>query len=250
MILGTWNLEVYPAPRSVRGLAARQVLETYPINLWFLTELHADWRMAGYQLACSPPRAEAQPHQRKTAIATNWPMKPIPAKDNPAEGRLSLARVTDPTSGQTILAASSTLPWRGAAPLWRGILKQNVSYAEVYKHLLDHTVDRIHEEQRPGEPVIWGGDFNQGFYGRDYVGTRYGRALLTEAFESFHLQVPTTDVPALNEAHPAIDHIAIPADWATTSEVKVIRPERNGIFLSDHALYLIEADRSRASNSG
>lgn len=117
-----------------------------------------------------------------------------------------------------------------------------MTYSDVFRHVIDYVVQRIIEDQRTGEAVIWGGDFNQGLSGRDYVGTLQGRATLLGAMETFGLQVPTRDLPAKIEAHPAIDHIAIPAAWRVVALPEPHTPERDGRPLSDHALYLVRAE--------
>ena len=242
MILGTWNLEVYPRPTSPKGAAMRQILETHQPDVWFLTELHAEWELECYAMAFAPPRDNAPASKRKAAIASRWPMNVIPGKDHPAEGRLCLARLTDPTTGSTLLAASAVPPWRGAAPYWRKALGATLTYAEIYVSVLDYFTERIREERRPGEPVVWGGDFNQGLIGRDYVGTLTGRAALLDTFASFDLIVPTMHLSALIETHPAIDHIAIPSQCHSPVAAQIHRPERDGKYLSDHALYLVQSE--------
>jgi hypothetical protein len=56
------------------------------------------------------------------------------------------------------------------------------------------------------------------------------------------LQVPTMQLAALIEEHPAIDHIALPSDWKLIGEPLRVCAERNGRPLSDHALYLVEGE--------
>lgn len=149
-----------------------------------------------------------------------------------------------------MLAVSTTLPWRSATPKWRAILGQHLSYAEIYEYVLDYIVKRIRDERRPGEDVIWGGDFNQGLVGRDYVGTTRGRQSLKRTFEDLGLRVPTMHQPAQIETHPAIDHIAVPAYWDGPAETQVHRPKLDGRFLSDHALYLVGPILPEASAKG
>jgi len=244
MILGTWNLETYPSPSSPKGMAMQTVLNGHAADVWFLTELHADFHLHAYHVAFSAPRIDAPPSFRKAAIASRFPLQRIPGLDHPAEGRLCLARLILPDTNETMLAVSTAVPWRGATPQWRAILGQEVSYADVYEAVLMYMVARVREERLPGEDVIWGGDFNQGLVGRDYVGTLRGREALTRAFDSFGLSVPTRNQAALIRNHPAIDHIAIPATWpGNTETAAVYRPMRKGRHLSDHALYLVDTKR-------
>lgn len=254
VILGTWNLETYPAPATPRGTAMLDALHSHRADVWFLTELHREFAPVGFHMAYAPPREHAPPHRRKAALSSRFPLDPIRGPDHPAEGRLCLARLMLPGHSETILAASAVAPWRGASPMWRSILGRDLSYAEIFAYLLEYFVSRISEERRPGEAVILGGDFNQGLFGRDYVGTTRGRQALMQVFAAFDLDVPTMHLPALIETHPAIDHIAIPTTWSRPTGARVHRPVHNGRHLSDHALYITDADplpaRVRAHRSG
>jgi endonuclease/exonuclease/phosphatase family metal-dependent hydrolase len=241
LIIGTWNLEAYASRLSARGEQQTRALSQHDADLWFLTELHADWAIDGHSIHFAAPRPEAPETHRKAAISTAWPMTPIPRRGNPVEGRLSMARILEPSTDETILAVCSVLPWRGATPRWRDLLDRDVTFADVFVHVLDYVVNRIHEERRDGEAVIWGGDFNQALAGRDYVGSNAGRAALASAFEDLKLQVPTMFLPAHIEAHPAIDHIAVPVTWELQGAPQVHRPFHGPRPLSDHALYVVEA---------
>lgn len=117
-----------------------------------------------------------------------------------------------------------------------------MTYADVFGFALRSIVQRIEEERSVDEAVIWGGDFKQALTGRDFVGTGNGREALDNAFDRLDLQVPTWHMPALIEAHPAIDHLAIPKSWTMLAPVTVSRPQQEGRFLSDHALYIVEAN--------
>jgi hypothetical protein len=240
MILGTWNLEVYASPDSRKGRRQVDVLRQHDADLWFLTELHADFAVPGQATHFSQPRDEADPIRRKAAISTSWPIEPIPANDNPVEGRLAMARVYPPGGEDSVLAVCSVLPWRGATPHWRRLLGHHLAYGDVFAYLLDYVVRRIHAERRSGENVLWGGDFNQALIGRDYVGTLQGRAALLRAFDDMGLQVPTQYLRAQIEEHPAIDHIAIPSGWPVAAPPGTHVPTYEGRALSDHALYLVE----------
>lgn len=127
MILGTWNLEVYASPRSRRGSQQIEALLHHDADVWFLTELHADHTLPGHTLAYAPPRQEAPLVRRKAAIASRWPMESIRGEDDPVEGRLCMARLHSPETGESLLAVCSVLPWRGATPHWRELLGQNLA---------------------------------------------------------------------------------------------------------------------------
>lgn len=241
LLIGTWNLETYASRSSTRGQRQVRALSACDADLWFLTELHADLSLEGHAVHLSATRPEAPATRREAAISSRWELTPIPEQSDPVEGRLSMARLVDPTTGQRLLAVCTVLPWRGATPHWRTVLGQDLTFAEAFTHVLDYVVQRIREERRAGEALIWGGDFNQALTGRDYVGSTIGRAALMRAFGELGLQVPTRDLPAHIDAHPAIDHIAIPADWRLQAPPQVQRPFHKSTALSDHALYLVQA---------
>lgn len=217
-----------------------RALREYPADLWFLTEVHSDWHIEGQSISFSARRPDASPTARMAAISPRWETAPIDHGANPVDGYIAMARVRLPEHRGSALAISSVLPWRGAAPSLRLILGLDAPFAEIFDHVLDHTVGRIRQHRRVGEPVIWGGDFNQALSGRDYVGTSSGRERLREAFESLDLQAPTDGLPAHIDIHPAIDHIAIPKDWIVKVPPSLARPEHATKRLSDHALYRVE----------
>lgn len=241
VIIGTWNLETYAPRDSVRGERQSRALSRHDADLWFLTELHADWAIDGHSIHFSAPRPEAPVTRRKAAISSRWDLKPIPKRDDPVEGRFCMARVLDPSTRKSILAVCTVLPWRGATPHWRELLNRDLTFAEAFTHVLDYVVQRIHEERLEGEAVIWGGDLDQSLAGRDYVGSLIGRVALTNAFDDLELKVPTMHLPAHIDAHPAIDHIAIPATWQLQKPPGVHKPVHETKPLSDHALYIVEA---------
>lgn len=168
-------------------------------------------------------------------------MEPIPATDDPAESWVCLARISDAAAQKSVLAVSSVLPWRSLAPEERYFQGKDMSYFEAFHHVLAYTVRRITEERRPGEDVVWGGDFNQSLSGRDYVGTARGRAQLLWASEQFGLRALTSDAPAMIHDRPAIDHIFVPSGWVVQDRLAIHCPTRDGKPLSDHALYIVEA---------
>ena len=241
MIIGTWNLEVYRSRHSALGIAMAEELNRHLVDVWFLTELHADWEVRGHNLCLAPPREGALETRRFAGIATSFHLEPIAARDDPVEGWMCLARLTDPRTSKSCLAASIVLPWRGITPYWRQTLGRDVTYPESFHHVLAYIVGRIEDERCPGEDVIWGGDFNQALSGRDYVGTHQGRSDLEAALNRLGLQAPTANLPALGPTQPTIDHIAVPTDWSVRKEPTVHRPTRNQKPLSDHALYLVDA---------
>lgn len=158
MILGTWNLEVYPSLHASKGKAMRDVLRAHRADIWFLTELHANFTLDGYHTSYSASRDKAPVHQRKTAITSRLPMTALESRSHPAEGRICLGRLLDTCTEETLLAASTALPCRSKAPYFRTLFGDHLSYAEICQYMLEYFADRINEERRPGEALIWGGD--------------------------------------------------------------------------------------------
>lgn len=241
MILGTWNLQDYPPRYSARGISLTEEFLNHHADVWFITELHADWQAEERNIHFSQPRVSSRPTHRLSAISSSWSMEPVLARDDPADSWVCLARLTDATTNRSVLAACSVLPWRSLAPEERYFHGRELTYAEAFHHVLDYTVRRITEERRPDEDVMWGGDFNQSLSGRDYVGTVRGRAELREAAEHLGLRALTSDAPAMNPIHPAIDHLFVPTSWVVQGNLAVHCPKRDGTPLSDHALYIVEA---------
>ena len=241
MIIGTWNLEVKPSRHSSHGIAVAQEIQLHAVDVWFFTEIHADWEVDGHSIFFSPAGEVATNTRRSAAISSSWQMEPILGPNTLVEEWICMARLNNPNNNETILAVSTVLPWRGITPYWRQALTKQTTFADAFRHVLQYIVQRINTERRPGENVIWGGDFNQALSGRDYVGTNQGRRDFQKALQNLELWAPTADMPALIPAHPAIDHIAIPSAWSIKDEPLILRPTRNQKNLSDHALYVIDA---------
>jgi endonuclease/exonuclease/phosphatase family metal-dependent hydrolase len=91
------------------------------------------------------------------------------------------------------------------------------------------------------EATIWGGDWNQAFEGRDYVGTLAGRKEILELIELMGLSVPTKTLTSAVPGHRSIDHIAFPKAW-DVSGVHRLAAAVEGSRLSDHDAYVVAAD--------
>ena len=90
----------------------------------------------------------------------------------------------------------------------------------------------------PGEPLIWGGDFNQQLTGPFWSTTKAGAGALGEAFGTLGLVALTERAEHLNGTSHAIDHLAVSAELvAGDGAAEVHRPEWAGGQLSDHAAY-------------
>ena len=93
-------------------------------------------------------------------------MAPLQGLPSAHQG-LTLARVQTPNG--SILAACSVMPWRGARTCWPG--DPSAALAIWFPHTLTDHLRQIDEARRAAEPVVWGGDFNQGLTGPEQVGS-------------------------------------------------------------------------------
>ena len=142
-----------------------------------------------------------------------------------------------------MLVACSVLPWKGAGQYWPGLPSGQVA---EFRHVLDHHVERISAERLDGEPLIWGGDFNQPLTSPYWGATADGAQALRIAFEGFGLVPLTERAEHLNGTSHAIDHLAVsPALIAGEQVAEVHRPEWNGGHLSDHAAYTADVSPLR-----
>ena len=96
-------------------------------------------------------------------ISGTAPLQGLPS----AHQGLTLARVQTPNG--SILAACSVMPWLGARTCWPG--DPSAALAVWFPHTLTDHLRQINEARRTAEPVVWGGDFNQGLTGPEQVGS-------------------------------------------------------------------------------
>ncbi|WP_457047091.1 hypothetical protein [Geodermatophilus sp. SYSU D01045] len=103
--------------------------------------------------------------------------------------------------------------------------------------MLQHHLERIRGERREGEPLVWGGDFNQPLQ-RPLDGTTVaGMAALQSAFDSLGLVALTAGAEHLNGRMRSIDHLAVSEHFAG-SAAQTHRPTwPDGRNVSDHAAY-------------
>jgi len=236
--IGTWNLKLCPSSTSVRGQAIASWKDDQDAELWLLTEVHRDWPQLA---AVSPPRRIANEVKRWAGIQTTLPLGQLRTTGDPThagEEGLSPARLHLGDGSTSVLVACSVLPWKGAGQCWPGLPSGQL---EEFRHVLDHHVARIHDERRDGEPVIWGGDFNQPLVGPFWGSTKTGAELLREAFDKVGVIPLTENTKHLNGETHAIDHVAVSRDLIIDGAVaEVHRPTVDGSNLSDHAAYTAE----------
>jgi hypothetical protein len=122
---------------------------------------------------------------------------------------------------------SSVLPWRtsgGEAP-WSGNSQAQRTEA-VCQEIAGSQID------------VWGGDWNHAMEGRDWAGSRGGRAAISNALARLGLQVVTGGLPAAGDTQGSIDHIAVSARAVVESVERVKARDDRG-RLSDHDAYVV-----------
>ncbi|WP_157937012.1 endonuclease/exonuclease/phosphatase family protein [Geodermatophilus chilensis] len=156
--IGIWNLKLCPTSTSERGQAIAAWMDAQGVDVWLLTEVHRDWGSRGTSFVVSPPRG-IDKEKRWAGIETAVPLGELHTAggaEHAGEEGLVLARLA--LGESSVLVVCSVLPWRGAGDYWPGLPS---GQAAQFRYVLDHHVARIEAERLPGEPLIWGGDFNQ-----------------------------------------------------------------------------------------
>jgi hypothetical protein len=254
--IGTWNMEKYPLAESGKGAEAAAFLAAARADLWLLTEVNAGWQTPNQKSTASSRRALGKPQERWAGIQTPFPVTRLPDDGRTpaaAEEALCLARIQLPagSSAATVLVACSVLPWGGAADSWPGLPSADLN--DQAEFVLDHHAERIRSAHQPGEPIIWGGDFNQALRkpstelqraGHRTLGTVDGIARLQAAFDRFDLQPLTAAAEHCIPGRESIDHLAVSRDVPVRGDVEVLRPPKraDGKRLSDHAAYVADLD--------
>jgi hypothetical protein len=249
-------MEKYPLAEAGKGPEAAAFLGAIDAKMWLLTEVNAEWRTPQQELTASPRRALGDPRQRWAGIDTSLSISPLPGDEGtlPAAGEaLCLARISLPagSTADTVLVACSVLPWGGAADSWPGLPSRNMD--DQAKFVLDHHAEQIGSARQPGEPIIWGGDFNQALRqpspdlqraGHRTFGTVDGIARLEAAFAQLDLNPLTAAAEHCIPGREAIDHLAVSSFVPVLGEVEGHRPPQraDGKRLSDHAAYVVDLD--------
>jgi hypothetical protein len=238
--IGTWNLRECPSPTSARGAAIAAWLGAQCVDVWLLTEVHAEWSGPGGPVVVSPPRGSSQPARRWSGIQTQLPVERLAGRSADAhsgEEGLALARLYPP-GRSSVLVACSVLPWVGARPHWPGL---PAGHEGAFRFVLDHHAARIGIARRPGEPLIWGGDFNQQLTPPYAMTGPATAAAVRAAFDAAGVVPLTVHADHLDQALAAIDHLAVTPDLlAGSPAVAVHRPEVG--YRIDHAAYTTELD--------
>lgn len=247
MRIGVWNMERGPRPDSRRGVRVRDLMATYDADVWLLTEVAADWALPGFGGAVSGARSGGPETQRWAGIFARDAFAlrsiAIPGTSSGAEG-LCLARLSLPApsgAAPSALVACSVLPWSNTVQAWPSLHPSpgRRPLADRFREVLDDHLAMIRAELRPGEALLWGGDFNQTLTSQ-FVGGAAGRAIMLDRFAARGLTCLTADAAHQRPGLTAIDHLAVPAGWASSATVSVVTRADDRRQDSDHALYLID----------
>jgi hypothetical protein len=238
--IGTYNLRLCPESSSPRGQAIAAWMQSQAVDVWLLTEVHRDWTSGKERLVVAAERGAAPAWKRWSGIETDLQLGELRTSgesSHAGEEGLVLARL-QLDAGSSVLIAGSVLPWKDAGQYWPGLPPGQVA---EFRHVLDHHVARISAERLEGEPLIWGGDFNQQLTPPFWFTTPDGAQALRAAFEGLDLVPLTERAEHLNGTSHAVDHLAVSRELITGEQIaEVHRPDWNGGHLSDHAAYTAE----------
>ena len=205
--IGTWNL----AGRWSE--AHEQFLVGLDCDVLLLTEVRRDVQLPRYHRHLTG--ADMAKRRAWAGVYSRDPIEPAP-DPHPATAHAS-------TGG--VAYASTILPWRGAwsEPPWgdgNHASKTRVAVSALRDHLTPRTV--------------WGGDFNHALSGKEWAGSKRGRAYIADLIDHLGLQVPTAPLGHRIDGLLSIDHIAVPRDAEVGEACR-----HDAGKLSDHAAYVI-----------
>jgi hypothetical protein len=125
---------------------------------------------------------------------------------------------------------SSILPWKGAGNVapWVGTRHADWTAGAVETLLAS----------LPTTGLVWGGDWNHAMTGREYAGSKAGRAHICQAVTQLRLRVPTSELAHRIAGLVSIDHVAVPVELDVVGAYRIDAsgPPR----LSDHDAYVVE----------
>lgn len=212
MRIGTWNLEGRRSSTQVEFALALKC------DVLLLTEVHDTFALPNHHEVRST--TEMAPHRRWAAVLSPHDLTPL--KDpHPASVAGVINRLT---------FASTILPWRGCgavAPWGNG---NHAALTERTLAVLDLAL--------PRSGLVWGGDLNHSFIGREVAGSMAGRRSVEAFVADRGAKITTGDLPHRLTGVGSIDHVVIPAQWKVVS---VAHHDAKG--LSDHDAYVVEVDR-------
>jgi hypothetical protein len=211
--IGTWNLE---GKWSSDHLA---LLQDQECDVWLLTEVPTQASIPGMAAHCT-----VSPMGPRKTWAGIFSIVDVIAQPDPHP-----ATAMAQCDGLRLM--SSVLPWRSCGASWEGSTlseKMCVTLSSLREHI--------------DEATVWGGDWNQAFEGRDYVGSTDGRQEILNLLNTSQLSVPTSALGSATKGHRSIDHIAVPIVWDVAGAHR-LEAAIEGHRLSDHDAYVVTIDR-------
>ncbi len=213
MRIGTWNL-------AGRWTAAHhEFLVAMDCDVLLLTEVSERLELPEY--AGHLTAALMAPRRRWAGVLSRTDLIALP-DPHPAS---AVARI----GGLTF--CSSILPWRGCGggePWGEG------NHATKTEKTIEALLQYL-----PHKDLVWGGDFNHALEGREYAGSKGGRASIAQALIDLDLVAPTTHLTHQLEELLSIDHIAVPRTRTAVPAERVSALLESG-RLSDHDGYVVE----------
>lgn len=217
MRVGTWNLE----GRWSAGHAT--FMQRCSCDIWLLSIVRDDFALQAGETARSEPRGD------DVSWSAVWSAAGLEAIE-PTHPAVTCARVDE------LLACSSVLPWRNAAPFSDD---DGDSVASITRAAIAGVRDAL----AGGHDVIWGGGWNHGLHERENVGTLMGRREILALIGALGLQTPTARLPNSIAGMFSTDHIAVPERWEVENASRVIA-QIGGRRLTDSDVYVVECEQA------
>ena len=226
--VATWNLE-RKKPTSLRGKEAVDYLFSRDADVMVLTEARTTFPANnGHLLVPEPPVGKFDDDERKVALWSATPLRPV-TFDSPIDPTRFVAARTSTTAG-SVLVLAVCIPWHMAEVTYHyGVKRKPWEQHLAYLGHLDEIFAAI------DEPVIVAGDFNQRTP-RQKGGNHAAAEALERTFEPLVIVTAGT-VPGCGK--PGIDHIAI-SDHLSARNVEGWAHDVTGNRLSDHDGVLVD----------
>jgi hypothetical protein len=182
--------------------AHEELLQRASCDVWLLTEVSAEIKLAGYHHHFG--REPMAPNRHWAAVLSRDPFDRLD-DPHPASAACEVGGTT---------YCSSVLPWRtsGAGFPWRG-----ASLGARMRAALDELRPRLTVRS-----LVWGGDWNQSLLGPNFAGSAEGRTHLTHCLTYPGLQSPVAGLShQLPDAGLTIDHVAVGFKVPVTATFRV-----------------------------
>ena len=234
--IATWNLERGGHTHAAR-CAQDDVLGLLAADVIALTEPPPAFR-EGPGVVASPARRTNASGFESWAAIVGPTVEPIPF-EIPYERMAVAARVT--VGGARVIVYCAVLPWLAVTSHAPDVVRAGEdSLAAFTRALAEQCADVVELRDRFDVPVVWAGDFNQTLFGPLSGGSKARRALLEEALASIGYAAWNARAAHATDGMHAVDLICGPADWEVVAQGR-IEPARDGVEMSDHAGYWVDA---------